>query len=221
MSAQSKIDRAKYGPSLTEVTLGAVLSILLGGAIAVAYLMTRPVLTVRELPEEPARHQVYFIEGGRQAPSQAQVLRKRQMLIAGASGEIALSEAELNALVASTQTAEAGEGGGWFKAQGFNFRVSDDHLQVAVSGTLDLFGLHSRPLIVQARGGFAGREGRFRYAAEELWVGSLPAHRLPGVSGILLSRLWKSWNLPEELTTAWGRLREVKVVGDQLVMTLP
>jgi hypothetical protein len=221
MSVHSKIDRAKYGPSLTEVTLGAVLSLLLGGAMAAAYLVTLPVETVRELPEEPVRGQVYYIEGSRQAPSQAQVLRKRQVLMAGEGGEIALNEAELNALVASTQAGGAGEGGGVFKTQGFNFRVREDRLQIAVPGSLELFGLYSQNLIVQTRGDFVARAGSHRYVADELLIGSLPAHRIPGLSTLLLLRLWKAWAMPEELTAAWGRLREVKVVGDQLVLTLP
>ena len=221
MSAQSKIDRAKYGPSLTEVTVGALLSLALGGFLAAAYLIAQPVETVRSLPEEPEPGQVYFVEGSRQAPNQAQWMRKRQMLLAGEGGEIALSEAELNSLVASTQGGGAGNDGGLFQATAFNFRVQDDQLQIAVPGTLQLFGLYSQSLIMQARGGFTGKEGDFRYVAKEFMIGSFAAHRVPGLTALLLSRLWPAEGLSEEFTAAWGHLQDVKVVGDQLILTLP
>ena len=67
MSAQSK--RGGYEPSWTEVIVGALLSVFLGAALGVIFLVFKPVITVNEMPNEDARDlsSVYFIEGHREA----------------------------------------------------------------------------------------------------------------------------------------------------------
>ncbi len=102
MSLQSRIDRERYGPSLVEVTLGAVLSLLLGAVLAAGYLIFVPVKTVREVPKEGEVKpgEVVFVEGSKSTARSAQWMRKRQLLVEGQSAEIAVVEDELNAWIA-------------------------------------------------------------------------------------------------------------------------
>ena len=59
--ADKKLEKALYGPSMTEVALGAVLGLLLGLLAASVYLVFKPVAAVKELPKEPLRSVVYYI----------------------------------------------------------------------------------------------------------------------------------------------------------------
>ncbi|HWA11009.1 MAG TPA: hypothetical protein VG838_16325 [Opitutaceae bacterium] len=93
--ASKKVDRALYGPSWAEVILGAALSFVLGAVLAAVVLVLRPVQTVRELPKEPVRDAVYYIEGSKDSTKGKQWLRKKELLNQGTS--VALTEDELNA----------------------------------------------------------------------------------------------------------------------------
>ena len=107
MSTLKKVERALYGPSVTEVTVGAALSVLLGALIGVGTLIVTPVERVREVLEEAAVGQVFFVEGSR---SGGQYLRKRQLLLEGGAAELTLSAADLNAWIAATATPASGGG---------------------------------------------------------------------------------------------------------------
>jgi len=90
-----KIDRALYGPSFLEVILGAVLSLVLGVVLALVYLIAKPVPLVREMPKEPVRGVVYYIEGSKDATKGKAWVRKKKIWLGG--GSVALNEDELNA----------------------------------------------------------------------------------------------------------------------------
>ena len=118
----------------------------------------------------------------------------------------------------------AGERGGaakWLTPQSLNFRLANDRLQIGVPSTLSLFGLVSREVILQASGGFERKGSRFVFVAEEFKVGGLATERFPGVASFLAGRLMKAQEMPEEVVAAWDGLREVRVVGNGLVLTLP
>jgi|SRR5882724_11967904 len=92
-----KIDRALYGPSFLEVILGAVLSFVLGLVLAAVYLIAKPIALVREMPKEPVRGMVYYIEGSKDVTKGKVWVRKKKVLLGG--GSVALTEDELNAAV--------------------------------------------------------------------------------------------------------------------------
>ena len=93
----SKIDRALHGPSWLEVTLGALFSVILGAVLAAAWLVVKPVETVRELPKEPVKGTVYYIEGSTNNTQGRLGPRKQQSFIAGET--VTVNEQELNTVV--------------------------------------------------------------------------------------------------------------------------
>jgi len=219
---KAKVERALYGPGVTEVTLGALLSLVLGGALALVYLAWKPVETVKEVPAEPAAGLVYYVPGSTNATKGRQYLRKRQLLVEGSSGEVInLSEEELNAWIGSSRANPDGAGqGGLVSPQSINFRIQDGVFQVGLPCTVSLFGVN-RPIILQARGGFTSDGESHVFSPEEVHVGSLAAHRVPGLTALVRSRLFDLERIPEDLRTAWNQLERVEVTGDQLVLTLP
>lgn len=219
---KAKVERALYGPSVTEVVLGAALSLVLGGALALVYLAWKPVETVKELPEEPASSVVYYVPGSINATKGRQYLRKRQLLLEGGAGEtIRFSEEELNAWISSSRAnPEAAGEGGMVEPQSINFRIEDGIFQIGLPCTVKIFGLN-HPLILQARGGFVAAGDTYVFSPDQLHIGSLAVHRVPGLSSLVRSRLLNLQNVPDELRNAWQRLENVEVEGDQLVLTLP
>lgn len=219
---KAKVERALYGPSVTEVTVGAVVSIILGGLLALVYLAWKPVETVKELPEEPAARVVYYVPGSTNGTKGRQYLRKRQLLLEGNAGEvISLTEEELNAWIASSRAKpDAEAGSGLIAPQSVNFRIQDGVFQIGLPCAVNLFGMH-RPLIIQAQGRFEKRGERFAFVPDRLHVGSLAAHRVPGLTSLVMNQVATAENAPEELRAAWNRLARVEVEGDQLVLALP
>ncbi len=93
-----KLERALYGPTLYEITFGILLSVMLGAALAIAFLIFKPAIVVQELPklDERERGATYFVEGTADMIKGKQWMRKRQMLLEGTPGEISLTEDDLN-----------------------------------------------------------------------------------------------------------------------------
>jgi hypothetical protein len=93
-----KLDRALYGPTVYEITFGVILSILLGAALAIFFLIFKPAVVVQEMPKEDERIRgaTYFVEGTADMGKSKQWMRKRQMLIESMPGEISLTEDDLN-----------------------------------------------------------------------------------------------------------------------------
>ena len=94
---KSKLRRKLDGPGWVEVFFGAALSLLLGVVFAVAFLVFKPVTTVKELPKEPEKNTVYFLEGSRETSKTRQVTAKRTQMAQGQS--VVLNHDELNTLV--------------------------------------------------------------------------------------------------------------------------
>lgn len=94
MSAKSK--RGGYEPSWTEVTIGALLSVIIGAVLGVVFLVFKPVITVKEVPkeEELDRSSVYFIEGARDTAKAKLATAKRKTFAGG--GSVVVDENELN-----------------------------------------------------------------------------------------------------------------------------
>ncbi len=215
-----KIERELAGPSWTEVILGAVLSLILGVALGAAYLVLKPVETVRELPKEPVADMVYFISGSRDASRARQAEAKQAAFLRG--GSVVLSEDELNVLVAPGAEAKpAAPAGGSTLTPGVpNFRIRDSVMQVAGPVRLSVLGLEDE-IVVQARGVFEKRNDVFVFSPTEIYVGSCPVQRLPGVQGLLFGRVLAAVVAPAELVAAWRRVSDAAVEGSTLRLTVP
>ena len=209
-------DRELYGPSTTEVFLGASLSVLLGAVLAAAFLITKPVEKVRAIPDEPVHNQVYYIEGAKSGGGQW--LRKKQMFIEGAAMEIQLSENELNKWIASTKVKpETTDSPPLIAFRDVNFRIVNNTLQVGIPTELN-FPMFSRSIIVQATGGYLLSGDRFELKLDRLMVGSLAVHRIPILSSIVAGRLFASQEVGEEVYEAWDSLSVVAIEDNQLTL---
>ncbi len=224
MSLQSRIDRERYGPSLVEVTLGAVLSLLLGAVLAAGYLIFVPVKTVREVPKEGEVKpgEVVFVEGSKSTARSAQWMRKRQLLVEGQSAEIAVVEDELNAWIAEVIKPTAGAEApapALLQPTAINFRIRDGAMQIGVPASLNAFG-YTYPVIFQAKGGFQKRGDRFEFVPDESYLGSLPLHRIPALEGFLTASIARTQSAAGNVAEAWARVSNVAIEGSTLTLTL-
>jgi hypothetical protein len=219
-----------HGPSWTEVILGAVLSVILGAALAAAFLILKPVTKAKELPKEPAANMVYYLEGSQDATKARQALTKQNLFAQGRS--VAVTEDELNALVAPAAPAAPAKGKAAAEpppaaapagAVAFghpNFRIRKSELQIAVPVHLSVSGVEV-DVIAQARGGFVRSGEMFVFAPSEVLVGSCPVHRLPIAEGYVMKKILAAKELPEGVVAAWGRLSDVALDGATLKLTMP
>lgn len=243
-----KIDRALYGPSWVEVFFGAILSIVLGVALAVAYLVAKPVAVVKELPaaEERDSGMIYLVEGSHDATKGRQWKAKHQQFMAGHS--VVLNEDELNAAVlALTSPAPAKSAPAKPPAQGNgkkpepakkadapaaealatdlapglpNFRIRDGEMQIAVPVTVNALTL-TLDLQVQARGAFEKRGDHYVFAPSTLFIGSLPVDRIPVLAGFVLEKFYAGQTFPTDIVEVWGKLSQVSIEGPQLKLMAP
>jgi len=236
MAAQ-KLEKALYGPSLTEVILGVILGLLAGVAGACVFLVFKPVKQVPVLPKEAAKEQfqntVYFIPGstlsGKARPWQA----KQKQFIAGTA--VLLVEDEFYAWAASLPTAttapakpakpgkpgKPGEVSSAPPPEGYiipaapNFRIVDGRLQIGLNCTLNWYGL-MQDVTVQATGTFKKEGDQFAFVPETVYLGSCPLHMLPSASQLLLSTIAAKQKIPDEMRAAWAKLNNVTLEGSTL-----
>lgn len=236
----SKVDRAVHGPGWGEVILGALLSLLLGAVLASVVLVVKPVVTVKELPkpEERKRDAVYYIEGSRDTAKAKQAVAKRKAFVERQS--VTVSEEEVNAILAgdpappagqqkappakagekkdpkakqADPTAAAPDTGETMAVGTPNVRIRDNVVQVAAPVTLNALGL-SQKVIVQARGGFVKKGEAFTYEPSQLYVGSCPVERLPGINAYVRNKIFAGKPIPEDIKAAWQKLSDVTVDGN-------
>jgi len=224
-----KIDRALYGPSWKEVILGALLSVVLGVVLAAAYLITKPVTTVKEMPKEPVARMVYHIEGSRDATKGRSWVAKRQQLVAGLS--VTVTEEELNAAVTALNAPAPKKAGakdepaaetkpGALTTGALNFRIRDQALQIAVPVTINTLDLGLN-VLVQARGDFVKQGEQFVFNPKSLLVGSCPVEKIPGLAAMVMSKFVGTQKVPEDLAGAWAKLANVSIDGTRLKLDAP
>ena len=213
--SKKQLERELYGPSMTEVCLGATLSVMLGGMLAAAYLVVQPVEQVRSMPKEPDETKTYYVTGSARSSGGGQWLRKKQMLIEGGRTELTLNENELNTWMSSSEAKPEAdeESPGMIEAESINFRVADGMLQIGIPCAINVAGFN-QSVIIQAQGGFERGADQFVYVPERLLIGTLDVRRLPFVSDILIGRFMAAQEVPEELSNAWDSLDEVTIEGD-------
>lgn len=246
-----KIDRALYGPSFLEVILGAVLSLVLGVVLAAVYLIAKPVPLVHELPKEPVRGTVYYIEGSKDATKGKVWVRKKKVMLGG--GSIALTEDELNAALevapdkgkpaappppaakpkpgappapapAAAPVGPAPVAGQMFVVGVPNFRLHDGQLQIGVPCSITLPVVeYTQSVTVVATGGFAKEGDTFVFEPKTFYVGSLQVDRLPGVANFVTKKIMATQTIPPDIADAWKKLADVNFDAKtkSLVLAMP
>jgi len=217
-----KVMRAIYGPSLLEVVLGAILSFAVGIVLAALYLVFKPVDVVKQLPAPDKRVEgtVYYVQGTENPARGQQLLRKQQLFVEGSS--ISLTEDELNAWMAASSgpPKKPAQDATASLTTELNFRIRDGVMQIGFPCTLNLLGV-TESVIIQMKGGFQKEGDTFVYRPSELYIGSLPAQRLPVLPALLLKKIYSAQQPPEELVTAWKKLADVTIDDSTLKLTMP
>lgn len=224
--ADKKIDKALYGPSVTEVALGAVLGLILGVLVACVYLVSKPVSQVKALPKEPSRNVVYYITGSESSAKTRNWQAKQKLFLAGTS--VSVVEDELNAWALSAVAAAPKPGAkpapadkaeeakpaaeGLIIPYAPNFRVVEDKLQIGLKCTLNWFGV-TFDTTALSTGSFTKSGDQVVFVPETLYLGSCPLHLLPALPGLLASQIIAREKVPDEIRTAWTKLTAVTIEG--------
>jgi hypothetical protein len=246
--ADKKLEKALYGPSVTEVALGAVLGLIVGVVAACAYLVFKPVLQVKELPKEPVRSVVYFIPGSENSAKSRGWQAKEKLLIDGKG--ITLNEDELNAWASSLGAPSAtapsaakpaakpapnaaekpkaadkpddsknAPADSLLVPSAPNFRIIGDRLQIGMKCTLNWAGM-TYDVTVQATGVFRKAGEGFEFAPDKVYLGSCPLHLVPAASGFLISSLMAKQKISDDLRVALTKLTAVTVEGGALKLAM-
>lgn len=227
--ADAKIEKALYGPSMTEVALGAILGLVAGVLVACVYLVFKPVSQVKEMPPEDkiVKSMVYFIPGNESSAKSRGWRAKEKQILSTPAFAVDLVEDELNAW-ANTLTAPAPApkpgapagaapaGDGIFNPGKPNFRViAGNKLQISAKCMLNWYGL-TKEVTVIATGTFAKSGDTVGFVAETLHLGSCPVQLLPSLGAPLMSHLIARTKVPDEVRAAWAKLDSVTIDGTKL-----
>ena len=236
--ADKKIEKALYGPSLTEVALGAILGLTAGVVGACIYLVFKPVMLVKDMPKEPLRGIVYYVPGSESNKGKTFTAKQKQF-IAGTS--VTLIEDELNAWAATAFTAAPAKSApgakgakpepaakpddakpnldGIFNPGIPNFKITNGKLQIGTKCILNWYGL-TKEVFVVTTGELVKSGDKFVYSAQTLYLGSCPMHLLPAVSGPLMSTLIDKRKAQDAINSAWAKLSDVAIEGNTLKLTV-
>jgi hypothetical protein len=224
----SKVKKAQKGPSWIEVGLGAALSVILGVVLGAAYLVTKPVQTVKDIPKDAPSGAVYYIEGVRDFNKAAVVEEKRKSLTDGES--ISVQEGELNAFIGSVAkpapTAKQGDKSPPPADQKLltpgtlNVRIRSGTVQFANPVAYNVYGF-TGTVIVQATGTFSRHGGQFEFDPESIYVGGCPIQHFLFVRAYVLKKLLFTLPVPDDLAAAWAKASDVSVVGNTLQVKMP
>jgi hypothetical protein len=238
--ADKKIEKALYGPSTTEVALGALLGFLLGVVVAVVYLVWKPVQRVPQMPKDVVANVVYFIPGSENSTRGRGWQAKLKTLTNG--GTVTFNEEELNAFAAtieppptgtSSQSAEGAKPakpgdpakpadakpqGNFFTSSGLNFRIlKNDLLQISMKCAVNYYGIGTEVFVV-ATGTFARNGDAYAFQPETYYFGSCPLHKLPIGSAFVTNRILGSFKLPDSMR-AWDKISSMKIEGGVIKVT--
>jgi hypothetical protein len=231
MATNTKIEKALYGPSLTEVALGAILGLLLGVVVAGVYLVFKPVETVKQMPKEISRSTVYYMTGSDSSTKGKTWSAKYKQFVAGKA--VQFSEDELNAWSAAGGTApksakaaeapkaddKAAPAAGFITPAAPNFRVVGDKLQIGLKCTLNYFGL-TYEVVVQATSDFRKSGDQVVFVPATVHFGSCPLHMLPAAAGALVNYLQSKQKFSDEMSLAWTKLTAVTIEGGLLKLAV-
>lgn len=212
----------RKAPGVIGVFFSAVLSLVLGALFAVVHLASQPVEVVKTLPKEPKEGAIYFVQGAAGAGQSWQI--KRESLAEGVAGEVALTEAELNAWSNATfeqvKVDEAEKSSTVMILAGTpNFRIDGSTLHLGLVNTLNFFGSESS-LVLQAKGGFEKSGSGWRFEASEALLGALPLHKVPALLPLVANRFGAA-NAPSEVEKVLASASELTVADGSLVIKMP
>jgi hypothetical protein len=216
---------------------------LLGVVGAGVYLVFKPVMTVKEMPKEPARGIVYFIPGSESTAKGKTFTAKQKSFLAGTS--VVLVEEELNAWAAQAFSgaapvpapkAPSPKGGakpeepkpaaapgpaldGIFNPGNPNFKIVNGKLQIGTKCVLNWYGLTKEVMLVTT-GDLVKSGDKFVFSAHTLYLGSCPVHFLPAAAGPLMSTLMDKKKAPDAINSAWAKLSDVSIEGSTLKLTV-
>lgn len=228
--ADKKIEKALYGPSTTEVALGAILGLIAGVLAACVFLIFKPVAQVKELPKEPVRGTLYFLPGS-ESGAKNRGWQAKQKTFAG-GGSVDLVEDELNAWAGATfaaapAAAPAGQAPAGAAPAGApaldgilnpgkpNFKIKDGVIQIGFPCVLNWYGLTHEVFVITT--GTLERSGdSFAFSPQTLYLGSCPLHQLPSVAKPLLNHLIGKKKVPDDILSAWAKLGNASVDGSTL-----
>ncbi len=235
--ADKKIEKALYGPSTTEVALGAILGLIAGLFAACVYLVFKPVQLVKEVPKETTRGTVYYIPGSDSTAKAKTLAAKQKIFVAG--GSVELTEDELNAWSTATFSAAppapaaakpgaapapAAPAGapaldGIFNPDRPNFKIKDGTMQIGFKCVLNWYGL-THEVIVLTTGTIQPSGDGFVYSPTTFYLGSCPLHLIPGAAKPLLAHLLGKKRAPDEINSAWAKASDVTLEGTTLKITM-
>lgn len=228
--ADKKIEKALYGPSMTEVALGAVLGLLAGVLAAAVYLVFKPVAQVKEMPaaDKVQKSMVYYIPGTESNAKSRGWQAKQKQILAGKALSLSLVEDELNAWAntlaapppapkpgAKPEEAAKPAGDGIFNPGKPNFRIVGDQLQIGGKCLLNWYGLTYEASYLTT-GTFTKSGDTVSYSADKVYLGSCPMHLLPALAGPLVNHLIDRVKVPDEVRAAWAKLDSVTIEGGAL-----
>lgn len=242
--ADKKIEKALYGPSTTEVALGAILGFVLGVIVAIGYLVWKPVQRVMAIPKDAVANVVYLVPGNENSVRARAWQAKMKTLTAG--GEASFSEEELNAFAATLDPAMPEEkpaekkpappakpgdpakpadakaadkpNGEFFTANAVNFRIlKNDKLQISLKCGINYYGIGT-DAFVKTTGSFMRSGNGYVFDADEFYFGSCPLHKLPVGEAFLTTRILNALKLPANVRT-WDKITSIRIEGGQLKIT--
>ena len=218
------INLDRKSPGVVGIAFGATLSVALGALLALLNLVAQPVEIVNALPKEPVEGAMYFVKGGSAGAGRGWEIKAEQ-LAAGQGGQVAFSEAELNAWAGATfeevkveQTEK--DNSAMMIAGTPNFRLVDSSLQVGTVNQLVFFG-YEAPLVLQATGKFARAGDRWAFEAGEAYLGGLPLHRAPALAELVSQRFGPTGSVPAAVEKVLASAERIEVSEGELIVRLP
>lgn len=227
--ADKKIEKALYGPSMTEVALGAVLGLVAGVLAAGVFLVFKPIVQVKEMPasDKIVKGAIYYIPGSESSAKSRGWQAKQKQIFSNPTFTVDLVEDELNAwantlaVPAAPKPAGAAAdaakpaGDGIFNPGKPNFRIVDGKLQIGAKCVLNWYGL-THEVMVKTTGTFTKSGDTVVYAPDTIYLGSCPVHLLPALAEPLMSHLISKEKVPDEVRNAWAKLDSAAIENGTL-----
>lgn len=236
--ADKKIEKALYGPSMTEVALGAVLGLVAGVLAAGIYLVFKPVSPVKEMPKDDkvVKGMIYFLPGNESNAKSKGWQAKQKQIMTTPNFSVDLVEDELNAWAntlsgpapaptpppkgakapaAAPADAPKPATDGIFNPGKPNFRIVDGKLQIGTKCVLNWYGMTYETMVITT-GTFTKSGDAVVYSPSTLYLGSCPVHLLPAIAGPLMAHLISKEKVPDEIRTAWAKVGSATIENGML-----
>lgn len=219
-----KKKREAEGNLAASIILG-LLTAVVGALLGIFSLAVQPVAEVREMPAEEniKEDTVYFIMG---KDNRVPYKRKETAFVEGKTGQISLSEADLNNWAADTfkfskPKPEEGESSNMIllTPSSPSFRIADSVLQVSMNVEVEAFG-KKRKMKYFSKGDFTNTGMGYAFTPHVTYMGSaqLPPVGVASLIGDRLLDIFKQTERYPEFQKAWSSLSNVRLEGDQLIL---